>query len=202
MEDLIVQAFDHIDALGPHVREGHYDLEGPEGELILKNIWETTVQPGWQVTMKMWPQLENHPTRPRMPPMPANMSPQQQQQWIHMQRARAAAAAAAHRGGPARPMSGHIHMPAINRQPPPPPNAHFAFPSPGEGPPRPDIRVMNGGTPGREKAKKEKETKKKVANWVLGRPTKSKKSVLSLPAVCAYVTNIRAQEAKQVIIRG
>ncbi|KAF3771051.1 hypothetical protein M406DRAFT_243494, partial [Cryphonectria parasitica EP155] len=60
MERLIYQAFEHIDDLGPHVHEGHYDLEGPEGELILKEIWDTTIQPGWQITMKMWP-LQQHP---------------------------------------------------------------------------------------------------------------------------------------------
>lgn len=60
MQDLIIQAFAHVDVLGPHVRHGHFDLEGPEGELIRKEAWDTTVQPGWQVTMKMWPNLELH----------------------------------------------------------------------------------------------------------------------------------------------
>lgn len=61
MKELINQAFSHIREISPHVREGRYDLEGPEGELILKEIWNTTIQPGWQITMKMWPNLEQYP---------------------------------------------------------------------------------------------------------------------------------------------
>lgn len=175
MEELIVQAFDHIPNLRLHVRDGHYDLEGPEGELILKNIWETTIQPGWQINMKMWPQLENFPTRPRMPPMPPGLSPEQQQRWMHVQRMRAAEEAAA-RQGHARPAPGQMPMPPGMRPPPPP--HHFAPPHPRDGGPR----VMQDGTPGRDKAKKEKETKRKVASWIAGRPSKSssKKSVLYL----------------------
>lgn len=63
MSQLINQAFQHIHSISAHVREGHYDLEGPEGELILRNIWDTTIQPGWQITMKMWPDLELLPVR-------------------------------------------------------------------------------------------------------------------------------------------
>lgn len=55
MEGLLSQAFSHIDGIGPHVAEGHYDLEGPSGEHILKEVWDITVQPGWEITMKMWP---------------------------------------------------------------------------------------------------------------------------------------------------
>lgn len=62
MEGFIVQAFTNIEGFGPHVMNGHYDLEGPEGELIVKEIWRSTVQPGWQITMKMWP-ANSHPLR-------------------------------------------------------------------------------------------------------------------------------------------
>lgn len=172
MEDLINQAFAHIDGLGPHVREGHYDLEGPEGELILKNIWDTTVQPGWQVTMKMWPQLEDHPTRPRMPPMPPGLSREQQEQWILRQRMMAQQAHL-HRHGP-RPVPGHM-PPPMGARPPPPPGAHFPNFGPPGGHPRPGegIRIVPDKQPGREKNKKE--TKKKVASWVLGKQSRPKK---------------------------
>ena len=58
MEELIRQAFLHVDVLGPHVQEGHYDLIGPNGELILPQVWETTVEPGWEISMHMWPMPE------------------------------------------------------------------------------------------------------------------------------------------------
>lgn len=55
MEDLIKQAFLQVDVLGPHVQEGHYDLIGPDGEIILPSVWEKVVQPDWAITMTMWP---------------------------------------------------------------------------------------------------------------------------------------------------
>jgi hypothetical protein len=54
MEELIKQAFLHVDIIGPHVHEGHYDLVGPDGEIIPPQVWETMVQPDWTVTMHMW----------------------------------------------------------------------------------------------------------------------------------------------------
>ncbi|KAI0473832.1 hypothetical protein GGR56DRAFT_676289 [Xylariaceae sp. FL0804] len=53
-EDLIKQAFTHEEMLGPHVMAGHYDLIGPDGEIILSQVWEKVVEPDWQVTMQMW----------------------------------------------------------------------------------------------------------------------------------------------------
>ena len=55
MEELIKQAFVHVDIIGPHVQEGHYDLVGPNGEIILPQVWETMVEPDWAITMHMWP---------------------------------------------------------------------------------------------------------------------------------------------------
>ncbi|KAJ4389384.1 hypothetical protein N0V93_006852 [Gnomoniopsis smithogilvyi] len=83
MEGLINQAFVHIDSVGPHVLEGHYDLEGPEGELILKEIWDNTVQPGWQITMKMWPPDQHRPRHPTQIRMPPGLSPEQQREFIN-----------------------------------------------------------------------------------------------------------------------
>ncbi|KAH9215259.1 hypothetical protein DL95DRAFT_299266, partial [Leptodontidium sp. 2 PMI_412] len=49
VEELIRQAFLHVDILGPHVNEGHYDLicanGGLSGEIILPQVWETLVEP-------------------------------------------------------------------------------------------------------------------------------------------------------------
>jgi hypothetical protein len=71
MEDLIKQAFLHIEVIGPHVAEGHYDLVGPNGDIILPQVWETVVEPDWTITMHMWP----IPEKPKEPDPPAADSP-------------------------------------------------------------------------------------------------------------------------------
>lgn len=72
MEDLIKQAFLHIEVIGPHVAEGHYDLVGPNGDIILPQVWETVVEPDWTITMHMWP----IPEKPKDPdPSPATDPP-------------------------------------------------------------------------------------------------------------------------------
>lgn len=55
MEGLIKQAFLHVDVIGQHVQEGHYDLMGPDGEIILPQVWDTMIKPDWEVSMHMWP---------------------------------------------------------------------------------------------------------------------------------------------------
>jgi hypothetical protein len=70
MEDLIKQAFMQVDVLGPHVMEGHYDLIGPDGEIILPSVWEKVVQPDWAITMTMWPMDKMPPLGPKMPGAP------------------------------------------------------------------------------------------------------------------------------------
>ena len=71
MEDLIKQAFLHIEVIGPHVAEGHYDLVGPNGDIILPQVWETVVEPDWAITMHMWP----IPEKPKEPDPPAAADP-------------------------------------------------------------------------------------------------------------------------------
>jgi hypothetical protein len=70
MEELIRQAFLHVEGLGPHVAEGHYDLIGPNGEIILPRVWETTIEPDWAISMHMWPIPE-----PSKPPLPGRGVP-------------------------------------------------------------------------------------------------------------------------------
>lgn len=67
MEELIRQAFLHVENIGPHVQDGHYDLLGPNGEIILPQVWETVVEPDWTITMHMWPMPE--PEKPKTPPL-------------------------------------------------------------------------------------------------------------------------------------
>ncbi|KAF2966229.1 hypothetical protein GQX73_g7346 [Xylaria multiplex] len=55
MKELIETAFLHVDVIGPEVLEGHYDLAGPDGTIILPQTWEEIIKPGWNITMTMWP---------------------------------------------------------------------------------------------------------------------------------------------------
>ena len=70
MDYLIRQAFLHVEVIGPHVAEGHYDLVGPNGEIILPQVWETVIEPDWTITMHMWPIPEPPPPPPDPPPDP------------------------------------------------------------------------------------------------------------------------------------
>ncbi|KAJ4416802.1 hypothetical protein N0V82_006531 [Gnomoniopsis sp. IMI 355080] len=48
--------------IGPHVLEGHYDLEDAKsGEHILPGLWSDTIKPGASIHMKMWPDFNMHP---------------------------------------------------------------------------------------------------------------------------------------------
>ncbi|KAJ8105243.1 hypothetical protein ONZ43_g7503 [Nemania bipapillata] len=69
MEQFIEAAFLHIDIVGPEVRAGHYDLIGPDGAIILPQIWDLMVQPGWNVSMHMWPR----PQSLRRQPLPVSL---------------------------------------------------------------------------------------------------------------------------------
>ncbi|KAK5654000.1 hypothetical protein OQA88_7677 [Cercophora sp. LCS_1] len=65
IEELIKQAFLHVDILGAQVADGHYDLL-TSGEIILPALWERTVEPGMEIEMHMWPMPE--PQERRFPP--------------------------------------------------------------------------------------------------------------------------------------
>lgn len=69
MEELIRQAFLHVEVIGPHVAEGHYDLVGPNGDIILPQVWETVVEPDWTITMHMWPIPEKPKDETPPPPL-------------------------------------------------------------------------------------------------------------------------------------
>ncbi|KAJ3519499.1 hypothetical protein NM208_g14107 [Fusarium decemcellulare] len=77
MADLIKQAFLHVDVLGPHVMEGHYDVIGEDGTSILPSIWEDIVEPELSVFMTMWP-MDNQPPvpGPKLPLPPQSHPPQ------------------------------------------------------------------------------------------------------------------------------
>lgn len=183
MRELINQAFTHIHSISAHVREGHYDLEGPEGELILRNIWDTTIQPGWQITMKMWPDLELLPTRGAPQPgagagaLPGSFRPtpgMSREAFMaglraqHQQQARRTQQPPLGRAmhPPVPPMHGGGHP----RPPVPPAGATFGmFPAAGRGAgPGPGVDIVDES--GRRHHKKSDKDKKKAAlGWLGGR---------------------------------
>ena len=73
MESLIKQAFLHVDLIGAHVQEGHYDLTGPDGEIILSQVWETMAKPGMEVWMHIWPLPEDLRTTNNYEPIEATI---------------------------------------------------------------------------------------------------------------------------------
>ena len=71
MEYLIKEAFLHVEVIGPHVANGAYDLVGPRGQIIMSHVWEHLVQPGWEISMHMWPIPEPEPPQV-IPEVPLN----------------------------------------------------------------------------------------------------------------------------------
>lgn len=55
------RVFLHVDVPGPRVNQGHYDLVGSEGEIILPRVWGSIIEPRWLMTMFMWPIPEPKP---------------------------------------------------------------------------------------------------------------------------------------------
>lgn len=62
-EALIRQAFFHVNVDGLNVRvlENQYDILGPDGDIILPGIWDSIIQPGWEISMHMWPEPQPLP---------------------------------------------------------------------------------------------------------------------------------------------
>ena len=148
MEDLIKQAFLHVDVIGPHVQAGHYDLIGPNGEIILPQVWDKVVEPDWQITMQMWPMDRPGPIgRPGMPtgPLPAGMAGRM-------------------------PLQGGARPGGRPAGPPPPPSHH-----PGMG--RPPHMGGGGQMPPRvvtvDKPRKPAKNSG-VLSWMVGKPPKRK----------------------------
>jgi len=86
MKRLIDQAFLHVEGLGPHVKEGHYDLIDEEGKIILPNLYDQSVKPGSEISQHMWPFPTPPPPshfnkRPGPPPAPQNPPPAPPRDW-------------------------------------------------------------------------------------------------------------------------
>ncbi len=182
MEELIKQAFLHVDVIGPHVQEGHYDLIGPNGEIILPSVWEKVVQPDWAITMHMWP-MDKAPLR--------GIHPGMMQGGHHIPGRPGAHAAHGHPAAHGRPMmaGGAFGMRPQNMRPggggapgqqgPPMPPGWTGRPHPSPG-------GEGRGGPGRplvvevEPRKRSSKSGTSVLGWMAGKSSKgssSKKSV-------------------------
>lgn len=139
MEELIKQAFLHVDVIGPHVQAGHYDLLGPDQEIILPQVWDKVIEPNWAITMVMWPMDRQrhagppggHHTMHAMPGMrPATMPPQGAG-GARMPPGVRPMGAPAH-GGPPVPPPGPMHHPGLagmHARRDPGPRGHMGGPS-------------------------------------------------------------------------
>ncbi|RPA73298.1 hypothetical protein BJ508DRAFT_419099 [Ascobolus immersus RN42] len=70
METLIKQAFRDDEILRPRVEAGHYDLigcpGGADGVIILPAVWDSVIEPGWSISMHMWPLPEEAEPEPEV----------------------------------------------------------------------------------------------------------------------------------------
>lgn len=175
MEELIKQAFLHVDVIGPHVQAGHYDLIGPNGEIVLPQVWDKVIEPDWAVTMHMWPM-----DRPPMPQMgrgqagPAGMRPGMFPQGVRLP--------SQHQAGPPAPP----HHPAMRGM-----GGMGAFRPQGAGGGRPAGGPPNG-VPGVTVIQADKPRKAKkppsggVLGWI-GGSGKNSKTKRSVPTYVSYL---------------
>lgn len=177
MEELIKQAFLHVEVIGPHVADGHYDLIGPNGEIILPQVWETMIEPDWSITMHMWPIPEAKPPGPPggMPgPPPGHHFEHRPNSRGHRQGGHGprmpppGPPPSQHRGGPPPPPPG---WPGPHGMAPPRPGP----PSDRHGPGGPPIIVINPnqGPPKSSSRSKKAEPPKGLMGWMAGKPVKS-----------------------------
>lgn len=87
MDDLIQQAFQQVPMFRSAVQSHFYDLIGPNGEVILPQIWDTSIEPDFSITMQMWAMDQKlkapeqaipgaqAPPPPPPPPQPAKPAP-------------------------------------------------------------------------------------------------------------------------------
>lgn len=182
MEELIKQAFLHVEVIGPHVAEGHYDLVGPNGEIILPQVWSDMIEPDMSITMHMWPLPE---PKPRGPPPGHPMHPGMMGgpgMGFDPRRREGGGGGGGQRPGPPPPPPG-----APGGRPGPPLGAFFnpegphrPGPSNRRGSPPMDRHDRPGGVPVmvmREPKKKKEAPKGGLFEWVIGGkpPKKSSK---------------------------
>ena len=58
MESLIRRSFSHVESMNSKIVRGSYDILGPTGEIILPEIWDAVIKPGWVVELRFWDHVE------------------------------------------------------------------------------------------------------------------------------------------------
>jgi hypothetical protein len=194
MEELIKQAFVHVDVIGPLVLEGHYDLIGPNGEIILPQVWETMIEPDWSISMHMWPMPEKPPPGPPGPPPGHHFDlrdrrPGSRHESRHHGRGPPPGPPPPpnHRGGDPRGMP-----PPPPGWPPgaPPPPRPGAGPFGGGAPGGPPIIVLpNGGGPSRPSggSRRKTEPPKGVLGWIQGSKPKTSGKGIFITSMLQYL---------------
>lgn len=177
MEDLIKQAFLHVDAIGPHVQEGHYDLVGPNGEIILPSVWERVVEPDWNITMHMWP-MDKAPLRNQIPGRPPMQFPpgDPRNDPRHPHHRAAAAHAAANMAHMAGMRPGGVRPAGAGGQAPPmPPGWAARGVPPGVDPRRAAAAAVVVDAEPRSSKRNSKGGGSSMLGWMAGKPSKSGK---------------------------
>ena len=54
MENLIKRSFCHVETINSKIFRGNYDILSPTGEIILPEIWDLVIKPGWVVELRFW----------------------------------------------------------------------------------------------------------------------------------------------------
>lgn len=57
MENLIKCSFSHVESMNSKIFRGSYDVLSPTGEIILPEIWDSVIKPGWVVELRLWDSL-------------------------------------------------------------------------------------------------------------------------------------------------
>ena len=72
MENLIRRSFSHIDSLNSQIFRGSYDVLSPTGEIVLPEIWDTVIKPGWVVELRLWDYTQAGETNQKDPHVDLN----------------------------------------------------------------------------------------------------------------------------------
>lgn len=183
---MIKQAFLHVDIIGPHVAEGHYDLIGPNGEIILPQVWETMIEPDWSITMHMWPMPEPPRGPPAPPPGPPFERPRSRHEHGRTRPPGAPPPANGNRGPPGPP-------------PPWPPGGGPPPPRPGGGGPGGPPVIVSVAPSAPKTSRKKAEPAKGVLGWMAGKPAKSSgKGMMSSSDSQYYINTNRSQVQKNL----
>ena len=71
VEELVREAFQHVEEIWPHVHTRHYDLLGPDYRITAHSARKTAIEPGMKIAIHMWPWPE--PKEQTIPPPPLDV---------------------------------------------------------------------------------------------------------------------------------